>query len=184
MSNDPVLDLGELGEPAITDTAIPDTAKAPRRRRLRSLCEPGLLVLGAAAALLAAELFAGGDAPSATGPSATRSNGVAAHEGLTLLAPSTARPGQALTVVAYRHRETCGSTVLTFDGGPVSQRSVLHANGPGPDWSTMMITFTVPPDAASGSHEVALNGADGHCDQSPAPLVEVVSRPISVSRTA
>jgi hypothetical protein len=164
MSRQPVLDLGELDN---EDTA--HEPGPPRRSRLRVLVEPGLLVAGVTA-LVAAQILSS-HAPSSTSqqtrPPAHGANTEERHPGL--LAPSTARPGQDITIVAYRDRDACGPATLTLDNVAVPRRSTVHATSPDRAWTTTMITFRVPPTMAPGTHEIAWHGPT-HCGGHPVKL--------------
>jgi hypothetical protein len=131
-------------------------------RRLRRFVEPGVLVVGAGAMLLAGQITGGGGSPAVglvTSPAARPSVGWRASVAPPrLLAPHAAAPGERITVLAFRNRRLCGPEELRFDGVPVVHR-LAHVLGPvDPDRVEMFVTVEVPRSARPGRHEIELYG--------------------------
>jgi hypothetical protein len=159
-----ILDLGEIGE------SVHDNA----RRRLRRLAEPALLVAAAAAVILVAQHASAPGAPVGPVDSAPAAAEPSGHP--PVVAPSTARAGEPVTVSTYRRRGRCGATEITFDGVPVRQEGVRYSVAPAPGWRAMQVTFEISPTVAAGSHEIALRGPTPGCG----PRVELAVATITV----
>lgn len=163
-----VLDLGETGDHKI---GAPSRRGWPRRP-----AEPALFVAAAVALVLMAQHAS---APSGTTADPIDSARAAAvpsgHPAV--VAPSTARAGQAVTVATYRRRLVCGAAEITFDGIPVRQERVRYFDALDPDWRAMQVTFEISPTAAARSHEIALRGPTPDCG----PPVELAVATITVT---
>jgi hypothetical protein len=163
-----ILDLGEISDNEIG-------AARPRRRRLRRLAEPALLAAAVVALVLMAQ-HASAPPPSPAGPvnGAPAAAEPSGHPAV--VAPSTARAGQVITVSTFRRRNLCGAVEITFDGIPVRQERVRYSGALNPGWRAMQVTFRISPAAAVGSHEIALRGPTPDCG----PRVELAVATITV----
>jgi hypothetical protein len=165
---------GIYGEPDIIlfGPDEPARERAPRRRRqaaetIRKLFEirfvqPGLLLLVAGIAVLALQLSGhrgAPDPPTLDSPAAPPSGANMESTGAArLVAAHTARPGERLTVLAYRDARLCGPAELRIDGAPVWHQLDRRIGPVGSGLTEMFLTLEVPRSISPGQHEIQLYG--------------------------
>jgi hypothetical protein len=153
---------------AVKGEAAPDPPtrwqRLRRQGRLRRLADPLLLVVLAGSVFAATEMTGGRDPLYGERPDAGQPAGLGTpyqsprSTGSRLVVPSTARPGERITVVGYRDSALCGPSELRFDGTVVDHRITATA-APYTPWLTeLFIVMTVPAAATPGAHRIELFG--------------------------
>jgi hypothetical protein len=160
-----VLGPDESGLPPGPDVdSLVRGGRAPLRR-LRRFVEPSLLVLCAGVVFSVLYVMDERGSPT-TAPAASPSSPASAAASTAwasarrpqLLAPETAKPGERLTVLAFRNRRLCGAAELRLDGAPVVHRLARHVGPLDSDWMEIFMTLDLPRSAAPGRHEIELYG--------------------------
>jgi hypothetical protein len=139
-----------------------DRPVRPRRIRYRPTRNAiATAALTIAAGVLTVGYAAGSETPpsaQAGAPAPTAAPAEAGPAGF--VTPSTAAPGERLTVLAYRNTTLCGPAVLHLDGAAMPQR-VLTGYAAGQDGRTyrqFFMSMDVPRTARPGAHRIELWG--------------------------
>jgi hypothetical protein len=75
-----------------------------------------------------------------------------------LVVPQYARPGERLTVLAYRNRRLCGPAQLRFDSAAIPQRVITDIGPVNADWTELFMSIDLPRSATPGPHRIQLYG--------------------------
>jgi hypothetical protein len=134
-------------------------------RRLRRFVEPSLVALCAGIAFSVLYVMdqrgspttAPAASPSSPASAAAFTAWASAHRPR-LLASETAKPGERLTVLAFRNRRLCGAAEIRLDGAPVVHRLAGYVGPLDSDWMEIFMTMDLPRSAAPGRHEIELYG--------------------------
>ena len=74
------------------------------------------------------------------------------------LVPATARPGEQITIVAYRDDRLCGPTVLRFDGAQIAHEVPGTTQQATADWVEVFLKVQIPSAVSLGHHRIELFG--------------------------
>lgn len=127
------------------------------RRRLRPYIDLGLLAAIVATAAILARDGAPPEPASATTEPAIQLAPQRNPYPL-LIAPATARAGEAVSVAAYRRRDLCGEIELRLDGVRLEHQVTDTIEASYPGWNTVLLTVSLPATGPPGEQELELFG--------------------------